>query len=109
MRQLVVRNLAFLVAILLLVFFTLHSAQAQDSATTGTLTGIVRDAAGAAMPVPGKPGESGMLFCRQFDDKGNTLAKDYLAKTQDEKNIRVTVEGNRHGDQIDVTDIKKAG
>jgi hypothetical protein len=44
----------------------------------------------------------------KFDDNGNKLAKEYLQSTKDETNLRVTVEGTRHGDQIDVTSIKPA-
>ena len=50
MYQAVLRRFTIAVAIVSLLVFAHPPAQAQDSATTGTLTGIVRDAAGAAIP-----------------------------------------------------------
>jgi hypothetical protein len=41
----------------------------------------------------------------KFDDNGNTLAKDFLAKTDKTDNLRVTVHGARTGDTIAVTSI----
>jgi len=44
----------------------------------------------------------------KFDENGNKLAKDFLQNSKEESNLRVNVEGTRHGDQIDVTSIKPA-
>jgi hypothetical protein len=44
----------------------------------------------------------------KFDDNGNQLAKDYLAKTDKTDNLKVTVQGNRTGDTIAVTSITDA-
>jgi hypothetical protein len=44
----------------------------------------------------------------KFDDAGNKLAKDFLAKTDKEKDLKVTVTGMVHDDQIDVTSLKDA-
>jgi hypothetical protein len=44
----------------------------------------------------------------KFDDNGNTLAKDFLAKTPLDKNLRVTVEGTVNVDQIAVTSLTAA-
>ena len=44
----------------------------------------------------------------KFDDNGNKLAKEYFQNAKEDSNFRVTVEGNRHGDQMDVTSIKPA-
>ena len=41
----------------------------------------------------------------KFDDHGNQLAKDFLAKTDKTEDLRVNVEGVRTGDQIAVTSI----
>ena len=41
----------------------------------------------------------------KFDDNGNQLAKDFLAKTDKTDNLRVTVEGTRNGDMMIVTAI----
>ena len=41
----------------------------------------------------------------KFDDKGNKLAKEYLAKNESTK---VTVEGTKDGDNLKVTSIKAA-
>ena len=41
----------------------------------------------------------------KFDDKGNKLAKEYLAKNDSTK---VTVEGTKDGDNLKVTSIKAA-
>jgi hypothetical protein len=41
----------------------------------------------------------------KFDDNGNKLAKDFLAKTTKEDNLRVKVTGTRTGDQMAVTEI----
>ncbi|HSU69427.1 MAG TPA: hypothetical protein VLJ39_21250 [Tepidisphaeraceae bacterium] len=45
----------------------------------------------------------------KFDDNGNKLAKEFLAKTDKTKDIRVHVEGTEKGDQIAVTSITAAG
>jgi hypothetical protein len=44
----------------------------------------------------------------KFDDNGNTLAKDFLAKTTKEDDLRVNVTGVRDGDKIAVTSITAA-
>ena len=44
----------------------------------------------------------------KFDDDGNKLAKDFLAKTDKEKDLRVTVHGTESGDEIHVTSITAA-
>jgi hypothetical protein len=44
----------------------------------------------------------------KFDDNGNKLAKDFLAKTDKEKDLRVTVEGTETDGQIAVTSLKPA-
>ncbi|MGD1275734.1 MAG: hypothetical protein ABR964_00750 [Tepidisphaeraceae bacterium] len=44
----------------------------------------------------------------KFDDNGNKLAKDFLAKTDMEKNLRVTVEGTVTDDKIAVTSLTAA-
>ncbi len=41
----------------------------------------------------------------KFDDNGNKLAKDFLAKTDKADNLRVKVTGTRDGDHIAVTAI----
>src|SRR3989442_15727898 len=45
-----VRSFTIGLGVFALLVFALHSAPGQDSATTGTLTGTVRDAAGASIP-----------------------------------------------------------
>jgi hypothetical protein len=45
----------------------------------------------------------------KFDDNGNKLAKDFLAKTDKTDDLKVTVEGVRTGDTIAVTAINPAG
>jgi len=45
----------------------------------------------------------------KFDDAGNKLAKDFLAKTDKADNLRVTVEGTRTGDTLAVTSLKAEG
>jgi hypothetical protein len=50
---------------------------------------------------------SGKVLLR-FDENGNKLAKDYLQSAQEDNNLRVTVMGERQGDSIKVTSIKKA-
>jgi hypothetical protein len=44
----------------------------------------------------------------KFDDTGNQLAKDFLAKTDKTDDLRVTVQGTRNGDQIAVTSLTAA-
>jgi hypothetical protein len=44
----------------------------------------------------------------KFDDSGNKLAKDFLAKTDKEKDLRVTVHGTESGDEIHVTSVTPA-
>jgi hypothetical protein len=44
----------------------------------------------------------------KFDDNGNTLAKDYLQKTDKTDDLRVTVQGVRTGDTIAVTSLTDA-
>jgi hypothetical protein len=41
----------------------------------------------------------------KFDQNGNSLAKDFLAKTDKTDNLRVKVQGTRTGDTIAVTSI----
>lgn len=44
----------------------------------------------------------------KFDDNGNTLAKDFLAKTDKTDNLRVSVQGTQTDDKIAVTSITAA-
>jgi hypothetical protein len=44
----------------------------------------------------------------KFDDNGNKLAKDFLAKTDKTDNLRVVVQGVRTGNTIAVTSISAA-
>jgi len=44
----------------------------------------------------------------RFDENGNTLAKDYLQNAKEDADLRVTVLGERHGDELKVTSIKKS-
>ena len=44
----------------------------------------------------------------KFDDKGNKLAKEYLAKNDKNDATKVTVEGTKDGDNLKVTSIKAA-
>ena len=44
----------------------------------------------------------------KFDDKGNKLAKEYLAKNDKNDATKVTVEGTKDGDDLKVTSIKAA-
>ena len=44
----------------------------------------------------------------KFDDHGNDLAKDFLAKSDKTDNLKVTVVGDRQGDTIAVTSITDA-
>lgn len=44
----------------------------------------------------------------KFDDNGNQLAKDFLAKTDKTDDLRVTVQGTRDGDKIVVTSLVAA-
>ena len=50
MHQSFTRTFLIALAVCALLVFVPYRAQAQDSATTGTLTGVVRDAAGAGIP-----------------------------------------------------------
>jgi len=42
----------------------------------------------------------------KFDDNGNKLAKEFLAKTDQDKNLRVKVDGVEKGDQLRVSAIR---
>lgn len=44
----------------------------------------------------------------KLDDNGNRLAKDFLAKSEKEDDLRVTVEGTVDGDKIAVTSLEAA-
>jgi hypothetical protein len=44
----------------------------------------------------------------KFDDEGNKLAKEYLAKNDKKDATKVTVEGTKDGDNLKVTSIKAA-
>jgi len=44
----------------------------------------------------------------KFDEAGDKLAKDFLAKTDKEKDLKVTVVGAEHDRQIDVTSLVAA-
>ena len=45
----------------------------------------------------------------KFDDAGNKKAKEYLEKAKDDKDLKVTVEGTKKGDdKIEVTSIMAA-
>jgi hypothetical protein len=44
----------------------------------------------------------------KFDDNGNKLAKDFLANSDKDNDLRVTVEGTVDGNKIAVTSLKAA-
>ena len=118
--------LAIVAALAMATQFT--RADDQKSGAT-TITGVLIDqACGAKMMTqddPEKAAESHPRACAmkedfaksgyavisgktmyKFDDKGNDLAKDFLKNSTKDSNLRAAVEGNVHGDQIDVTSIK---
>jgi hypothetical protein len=113
-------------------FFVVHTVRAadDDKAKTTTVTGVLIDNACAAKQMskddPEKAAEAHPKSCAKkdacaasgyavisgkklykFDDKGNQLAKDYLAK--DDSKTHVSVDGEVKEDgTIAVTDIKAA-
>jgi hypothetical protein len=124
--------LTFLAAVCVVGFLAALSTRADDTkGQQTTITGILIDqACGAKMMTQDDPEKAAAAHPKscaikdacaasgyavisgkdmiKFDDNGNSLAKDFLAKTDKEDDLRVTVQGTQDGDKIAVTSLTAA-
>jgi hypothetical protein len=112
-------------------FLATRATRADDNSKQTTITGILIDqACGAKMMNEDDPEKAAAAHPKscatkdacaasgyavisgkqmiKFDDNGNSLAKDWLAKTDKTDDLRVTVQGAQTGDTIAVTSLTAA-